>query len=151
MSMTNWNPNREVTTLRDAMSRLLEDSFVWGRPETWASTNGETREARLPIDVYSTDNEFVVTAAVPGVKPEDVEITYENDTLTIRGQMPQRFDGVTYLFAERFHGSFVRTLQMNVPIDADKIEATFDNGILTLVLPKAEAVKPRVIKVKATK
>lgn len=96
----------------------------------------------------TTDNEIVVTAAVPGVKPEDLDITYEGDTLTLRGQMPQRLSDVNYLFAERFHGSFTRTLQLNVPVDTDKIEATFENGILTLVLPKAEAIKPRVIKVK---
>jgi HSP20 family protein len=146
MSMTNWTPSREVTTLRDAMNRLFEDSFVWNADSAF---NGGTREARLPIDVYTTDNEIVVTAAVPGVKPEDVEITFEGDTLTLRGQMPQRTENVTYLHAERFHGSFTRTLQLNVPVDADKIEATFENGVLTLVLPKSEAIKPRVIKVKS--
>ena len=145
MSMTNWNPSRDVTTLRDAMNRLFEDSFVWNPEQAF---NGGTRDARLPLDAYSTENEIVVTAAVPGVKPEDVEITYEGDTLTIRGQMPPRLENVNYIFAERFHGTFVRTLTLNVPIEADKIDATFEDGILTLVLPKAEAVKPRVIKVK---
>ena len=150
MSMTNWNTNREMTTLREAMNRLFEDSVVWNPDFYLGGTNG-TREARLPIDAYTTDDEIVVTAVVPGVKPEDVEITYEGDTLTIKGQMPQRIENANYIFAERFHGSFVRTLQLNVPIDADKIEASFEDGILTLVLPKSEAVKPRVIKVKTTK
>ena len=150
MSMTNWNTNREMTTLREAMNRLFEDSVVWNPDFYLGGTNG-TREARLPIDAYTTDDDIVVTAVVPGVKPENVEITYEGDTLTIKGQTAQRVENVSYLFAERFHGTFVRTLQLNVPIDADKIEASFEDGVLTLVLPKAEAVKPRVIKVKTSK
>jgi HSP20 family protein len=145
MSLTNWNPEREFTTLREAMNRLLEDSFVMSGLDM---ADG-TREARLPVDVHATENDFVVTAAVPGLKPEDVELTYEGDTLTIRGKFPERLENTQYLMAERFHGSFSRTLRLNVPIQADKIDATFDNGILTLVLPKAEAIKPRVIKVKA--
>lgn len=144
MSLTNWKPEREFTTLREAMNRLLEDSFVM----SGLDVAGGTREARLPVDVYATENDFVVTAAVPGLRPDDVEITYEGDTLTIRGKFPERLEDTQYLMVERFHGSFSRTLQLNVPIQADKIEATFDNGILTLVLPKAEAIKPRVIKVK---
>jgi HSP20 family protein len=150
MSMTNWNANREMTTLREAMNRLFEDSVVWNPDFYLGGTNG-TREARLPIDAYTTDDEIVVTAVVPGVNPEEVEITYEGDTLTIKGKTSPRQEGVSYIFTERFHGSFMRTLQLNVPVDADKIDASFENGILTLVLPKAEAVKPRVIKVKTAK
>ncbi len=144
MSLIRWTPDREMTSLREAMNRLLEDSFVMSDLD-W----GGTREARLPVDVYTTPDEIVVVAAVPGLEPEDVAITFEGDTLTIRGQFPERLENVNYVMAERFHGSFVRTLQLNVPVEADKIEATFENGVLKLVLPKAEAIKPRVIKVKA--
>lgn len=144
MGLTKWNADREFTTLREAMNRLLEDSFVM----SGLDMAGGSREAHLPVDVYSTENDFVITAAVPGLKPEDVEITYEGDTLTIRGSFPQRLENVQYLLAERFHGAFTRTLQLNVLIQSDKIEATFENGILKLILPKAEAIKPRVIKVK---
>jgi HSP20 family protein len=143
MSLIRWNPDREMTSLHDAMNRLLEDSFVIGSPD-W----GGTRAARLPVDVYSTPDEIVVTAAVPGLEPDDVEITFEGDTLTIRGHFPERLENVSYVVAERFRGSFARTLQLNVPVESDKIEATFDNGVLKLVVPKSEAVKPRVIKVK---
>lgn len=144
MTLTQWNPAREMTSLRDAMNRLLEDSFVLSSLDT----NGGLREARLPVDVYATDDEFIITAAVPGLSADDVEITYEGDTVMIRGKYPERLENVQYLIAERFHGAFSRTLRLNVPVDANKIEATFENGLLTLVLPKAEAIKPRVIKVK---
>jgi HSP20 family protein len=90
-----------------------------------------------------------VIASVPGMKPEDVEITIEGDTLTIRGEIPPAIENVDYAFAERFHGPFSRTLKLNVPIDIERIEATFENGLLVLQLPKAEEVKPKVIKVEA--
>ncbi len=143
-SLTRWNPAGALS-LRDAMNRLFEDSFVWSMPDLL----GGSTFARLPVDVYTTDNDVVVKVAIPGVKPEDVEVTFEGDTLTIKGQIPPREEGVTYLFAETFRGSFARSLRLDIPVDADRIEATFDNGLLTLTLPKAEAVKPRTIKVKA--
>ncbi|MBN1120648.1 MAG: Hsp20/alpha crystallin family protein [Anaerolineae bacterium] len=144
MSLIYRNPSN-MFALRDAMNHLFDESF---------SRHGGTTDggaAYLPIDVYSTENEFVVTAAVPGLSPEDVSITMEAETVTISGEMPPHLENVDYLFSERFHGSFSRTLQLNVPIDSDKVEASFENGILTLVLPKAEALKPRKIEIKASK
>jgi HSP20 family protein len=84
---------------------------------------------------------------VPGLKPEDVEITLEGDTLTIKGEFKQPLENVQYLMNERLSGSFMRTLTINVPVQADKAEARFEDGVLTLVLPKAEEVRPKVIKV----
>ncbi len=144
-NITRWNPVREMISLREAMDRLFEDSVL----RSWSDQDSGARIARLPIDAYNTDNEIVVKAAVPGIKPEEVEITYEGDTLTIKGEVPAEPENVNMLFAERFHGRFARTIQMNVAIEADKIEATFENGVLTLVLPKAEEVRPHVIKVQA--
>jgi HSP20 family protein len=145
MYVTRWNPAREAMSLRSAMDRLLDDSFV--RP--WSTQDSGQRVANLPIDAYSTENEIVVMAAVPGVNPEGVEITVEGESLTIKGEIPEAVENVNYVFSERFHGPFARTLQLNVPIDMEQIEATFDNGVLTLVLPKAEEVRPKVIKVQA--
>jgi HSP20 family protein len=144
-SIQRWNPSGALS-LRDAMNRLMEDSFVWGLPG-W---NGGTRTAQLPLDAYVTDDEIVVQVAVPGVSPDDVEITFEGNTLTVKGEVAGYEEDRNYLFAERFHGQFSRTLRIDIPVDADKIEAAFDNGLLTVTLPKAEAVKPRAIKV-ATK
>ncbi len=141
-SITRWSPSGALS-LRDAMNRLLEDSFVWGLPG-W---NGGTRLAQLPLDAYVTDDEIVVQVAVPGVNPEDVDVTFEGNTLIIKGEIPGYEENRNYLFAERFHGQFSRTLRLDIPVDADKIEASFENGLLTVTLPKAEAVKPRAIKV----
>lgn len=148
--LTRWEPFREMMSLREAMDRLFEESFVgpmWGL--TRRVDGG--RAWRLPVDVYSTPDEIVVTAAVPGVKPENVEISIEGDIVTIKGELPRPLENVNYIFQERPYGLFSRVLQLNVPIEADKAEAHFDNGLLTLTLPKAEAIKPRTIKVKAKK
>jgi len=142
MALMNWNPEREAVQMYEKMNRLMEET------RNMLDYAGGSRMARLPIDAYSTENEIVVTAALPGVNPDEVEITVEGDTLTLRGEIPARLDNVRYLFTERFHGPFIRTLQLNVPVDVDKIEATFDRGMLTLTLPKAEEIRPKVIKVK---
>ncbi len=137
-----WSPRRELVSLREAMDRLLEEGLSEHR------VRGQS-EARLPIDVYTTASEIVVTAAVPGVAPEDVDVALEGDTLTIRVELPSPLENVEYLFQERPFGRYSRALTLNVPIDVDNIEATFDNGLLTLTLPKMSPAKPKTIQVKA--
>lgn len=145
--ITRWDPFHEAVTLREAMDRLFEDSFVPSRPREQA---GE-RVYRLPLDAYMTPEEIVVTANMPGVKPETVEITLEGDTLTIKGERPAPLGNVDYVLQERAYGKFQRTLNINVPVDANKAEASFENGLLTLTIPKAEAVKPKTIQVVSKK
>jgi HSP20 family protein len=137
-----WSPRRELVSLREAMDRLLEEGLAEKRL-------GGHGEARLPIDVYTTAAEIVVIAAMPGVPPEEVEVTLESDTLTIRGELPPPLENVEYIFQERSCGRFSRALTLNVPIDAENIEATFNNGLLTLTLPKSTPVKPKTITIKA--
>lgn len=139
-----WSPRRELLSLREAMDRLLEE----GLADTHVRAH---REARLPIDVYTTASEIVVTTAVPGVSPDEVEVTLEGDTLTIRADLPSPLENVEYLFQERPYGRFSRVLTLNVPIDVDNIEATFDNGLLTLTLPKVSPAEPKTIKIKTKK
>lgn len=105
--------------------------------------------AHLPVDIAATENEFVITAYLPGVQPEAVEITMENDELTIRGQFPKSSEETKWLKRELFHGAFERRLAINVPVNVDGISAEFSNGVLTLTVPKAEEVKPKQIKVLA--
>ncbi len=148
MRVVRWNPNRDFVSLRDAMDRMFEES--WIRPLRAGWEDRESSKAwRLPVDVYSTEEEIVIQASVPGINPEDVEVTIEGDTLTIQGELPSHLDNVNYLFQERTTGRFIRVLSLNIPVDADKSEATFNNGLLSLVIPKAEAIRPRQIKVKA--
>lgn len=145
MAIDRWEPMREFMTLRQAMDRLFEDATV-GQP-----LDRVDRVMKLPIDAYSTDNELVLVAPVPGVDPENVEITIEGDTLTIKGEIKPPLENVNYIYRERAFGPFMRALTLNVPVQADKAEATFEHGLLTLVIPKAEAVKPKSIKVKSIK
>jgi HSP20 family protein len=141
--ITRWDPFREAVTLREAMDRLFEDTFVPARRQA------EPREQvfRLPLDAYVTPNDIVITANMPGVKPEEVEITIEGDTLTIKGERPAPLANVDYVLQERTFGKFQRALNINIPVDADKAEAKFENGRLVLSIPKAEAIKPKTISV----
>ena len=141
--LTRWDPFREAITLREAMDRLFEDTFVPARRREAA----EERVYRLPLDAYVTPNEIVVLASMPGIKPEDVEITIEGDTLTIKGERPAPLENVDYVMRERPYGKFQRTLNINIPVDADKAEAKYEHGLLTLTIPKAEAVRPKTIQV----
>jgi HSP20 family protein len=104
------------------------------------------------MDAYITEDAIVIRADVPGITPEELDITLEGDALTIRGEI-QRDEGNDrkYVLLERPTGKFERTLTVNTPIEHDQVEASFKDGVLTLVLPKAEAVKPRQITVKTNK
>ena len=141
-----WSPARDMVRLGDVMDRLFENS--WMRP---GDASRAERELRLPLDVYTTPSEIVVIANVPGLKPDDVNITLENDTLSVSGEIKAPVENVDYVFQERPYGKFSRVMTINVPVDNDKVEATFDSGVLTITLPKAEAARPKVIKVEATK
>ncbi len=103
---------------------------------------------RLPLDVYTIDGEIVVKASLPGLGPDDVEIVVEKDVLTIQGTLQGKREDVRYLLQERPFGCvFGRALRLNVPVDVDAAEATFEDGVLTLVLPKTEKVRFKTIKV----
>jgi HSP20 family protein len=141
--VTRWAPFRDAVTLREAMDRLFEDTWV---PSSRRQEEGE-RAYRLPLDAYVTPDEIVIVANMPGVKPEDVEITLEGDTLTIKGERPAPMENVDYVLRERQFGRFQRTLNINIPVDAGKAEAKYENGLLILTVPKAEASKPRTIQV----
>ena len=147
---------REFTTVADAMNRVLDTrpyDYVRNGGSNAGSNagNGETQQrvARLPLDAYATEDAFVLTAHLPGVNPDDVEITFEGEELTIRGAFGPQPENVEFLKRELYHGGFERRLTFNVPVNADAIEATYEMGVLTLRVPKAEAIKPKQIKVQA--
>ena len=107
-------------------------------------------EGQLSIDVYQTPAEIVVKSTIAGVKPEDIDISINNDMLTIRGkrEMQEEIHGNHYLYRECYWGSFSRSVILPVEVEANKIEATLENGILTVTLPKAKSAKQISIKVK---
>jgi HSP20 family protein len=145
-NITRYSPFGELVTLRDAMGRLFEDSFV--SPLTWRELDGEMLNPS--IDVHQTGDEIIVTASLPGLKAEDVDITITGQTLAIRGEFKadETVSRDQYLYRERRYGTFHRQLQLPVRVQGDAANATFEDGVLTLTIPKAEEVKPRQVKVK---
>jgi HSP20 family protein len=150
-SVVRWTPFDEVVSLREAMDRLFEDSSV--RPSRSNGGNGGATMDRLPIDLYETENELVLKARLPGVSPEDVDITIQESELTIKAEL--KSDALqdeakhwTWYRHELYHGTVGRRINLPTLVQADKVEATFHNGELRLVLPKAEEVKPRSIQIK---
>jgi HSP20 family protein len=144
-SMMPWEPSRDIVSLRDMMDRLFEDAFVTPRGALTTSGRGD-----LALDMYETKDDVVVKAALPGVKPDDVDITITGDTLTIRGEMQQENEDEegNYIRRERRYGEFVRSITLPNGLQVDKAEASFDNGVLTLKIPKSEQAKPKRIQVK---
>ena len=139
-----WEPIREVMTLREAMDQLFNDAFT--------SSTGTSKVASAPlVDVYQTDDDIVVKATLPGFSKDDVDITLTENVLTLRGSLEkeEESEGKSYYIREQSYGSFERSLRLPVDVDLKKVEALFENGILTVTLPKAEAVKPKSIMIKA--
>ena len=141
------SPFGELMSLRSAMDRLFEDSFV-----RHPFGGGFDQLATLPLDVTSTADALVVEAPMPGIDPDDVEITVENNTLTIRGEARQeRREGEGESLVQEIRRSAVsRTVTLPSGLEPDKATASFDNGMLTLRIPKAEEVKPRQIRISPT-
>jgi HSP20 family protein len=146
MTLINMNPWRNMRTLREAMDELLEESFV--RPGQRQIGQRQEQRLRLPLDVYTTPEEIVIVASLPGLTPDEVDIAIDGDRLTIRGELRPPLENVDYLFQERAYGPFSRALTLNVPVNTEQAEAMFENGVLTLTLPKAEESKPKTIEVK---
>ena len=142
-NITRWNPVREMITWRDAMDQLINENYVRNQDYRRQSVAWQ-----LPVDAYADEDAIVLIADVPGLKPEELQITMESNTLTIRGELKNRLEGRNYLLSERATSHFERIMTINTPIDSNKIEAEFENGVLTLTLPRAEANKPKQIAVK---
>ena len=148
MSIVRWEPFRDLMTLREAMDRLFEESFVRPRREWLAPAEGT-----LALDMYETEDSVVVKSAVPGVKPDDIDISVSGNTLSISGEAKSE-EEVTeenYIRRERRYGSFSRSIALPEGLDAEKADATFEDGLLTLTIPKAPEAKAKVIKIKGKK
>ena len=147
MAMERWHPFTDLMSLRQAIERLFEDSFVC--PSRALAAIGEVGAPAL--DIYETPDEIVAKAALPGLKPEDVSTDITGDTLTIEGESKgeQEIEREDYLYQERRYGAFSRTVILPGGLKSDKAEATMEDGVLALTIPKAEEAKPRAISVKA--
>lgn len=139
-----WEPAREMMTLREAMDRLFDDAFT--RPLSMSGNNWS-----IPaVDMYQTDNEVVVKAALPGIKADEVQINVTGEVITIKGEIKQENESKekAYHIREQRWGAFERSLVLPTEVVADKAKADFENGVLTITLPKAEEVKPKTISIK---
>ena len=147
MTINVWRPFSDMLSLREAMDRLLESSFV--RPGSYE----EQPEATLPVDMYETEDNLVIITRVPGVNPDDLEITATEEALTIKGHLgseaeTEEAQSWRWLRRELWTGDFQRVIPLGTRVQLDKIDAHFERGLLTLTLPKAKEVKPKNIKVK---
>ena len=143
-NLIRWEPAREMMTLREAMDRLFDDAFT--RP--FSLRDGWSAPA---IDMYQTDDEVVVRAALPGLKPDDVQINITGDVLHIQGEMKHEEEKTekAWHMREQRWGAFERSVALPTDVVVDKAKAEFENGVLTVTLPKAEEVKPKIINIKA--
>ena len=145
--LTRWEPFREMRRMHDMLDRIMDQSVLD------VPFDASLREGVLPLDVYQTDEDVVVKAALPGVKSEDIHVSITGDALTIRGEMKAEHieEEPKYYLRERRFGSFSRSLSLPTSVDADRAEADFEDGILTLTLPKVEQVKTKTIAVQTKK
>jgi HSP20 family protein len=141
--VTRWEPQRGLTTLQDQINRLFGDSFdrtgEEGSLTAWAPA----------VDIYETEHELVVKADLPDIDPKDLDIRVENNILTIRGErkFEKQVNEDKYLRVERSYGSFARSFTLANTVNAEAIKADYQNGVLTLTIPKREEAKPKQIKV----
>ncbi len=149
MAITPWEPfTSELQHLRETIDRMFGEPLY--RPRLPRIAEGVRI---LPIDMYETPDQLVVKATVAGVRPEDVVISISGNILTIRAERKAETEakGAEFVRRERFYGRFERSITLPVPVQADKAQATFENGELTLRLPKAEEAKAKQIKVQTTR
>ena len=140
-NLTRWDPVQDAMTLREAMNRLFEESFVPSAP-------GRNGGAFVPaLNLSETPDAYFVELAVPGLKAEDLSVTFENGVLTISGEIKQASEQQerTYHRVERRYGRFSRSISLPATVRGDAIEARLEGGLLHLSVPKAEEVKPRKI------
>ena len=146
MSIMRWRPMRDLTRIREDMNRLF-DEFFSGWPE-WGRglLEGEWTPS---IDLAEKDDEIVVTAELPGVKQDDVDITITNDILTLKGEKKEEKESKeqNYHRLERCYGSFQRSIRLPTGVQGDEAKASYRDGVLQVTIPKAEEAKPKQIKI----
>jgi len=146
MAISREKPINEIVSLRDAMDRMLAESFILPRAWMAHSISAEF----IPLDIYEEDKDLVVKAPIPGVKPEDLNIEVNDDVLIIKGETKQEKDRKeeNYHLHEQRYGRFERSVTLPCAVNVDKAKAEFEDGVLTLILPKVEETKGKKIAVK---
>ena len=147
MNVVRFDPFQQVNRLQERVNRLFSDAFYQPQEETdfygvWSPV----------VDIYETENDLVLKAEMPGLKPENVDIRIENNTLTLKGE--RKFEEVVkkenYHRMERSYGTFIRSFTLPRTVEQEKVCAEFKEGVLTVSLPKKEETKPKQISIKVT-
>lgn len=147
MTITRFTPMTDFVSLRDAMDRLFEDSFI--RPTTYSGL--AAGQIAVPVDLWETSDAYHLRADLPGMTPDTIDINVTADTVSFAGEVKAQTDVSSdgWMRQERRVGKFQRAFTLPLQIDPNKVQASFEHGVLDLVLPKADQVKPRSIKVNA--
>ena len=140
------SPYRRMSRMRDAMNRIFDES---GFVRSTAETESRDREMILAVDVQAEDEVYVITALVPGLEADDIDVEIMNNTVAIRGEFKEEGEDKKYLLCELPSGRFSRVITLPTALDPAQAEAGLKNGVFTLRVPKAEAHRPKVIKVKS--
>lgn len=146
MSMIRWNPLREMAAMQSMMDRMFNDTW---RNMGW--NESEMGAFNLPLDVHETDNEYTVKTDLPGVSADNIHVKFQDGMLLIEAELPEQTvqkEGERSLLKERRYGKFSRSVRLPQQVNVNNVEASFQDGVLTLTLPKAEEVQPRLIPVK---
>jgi len=144
-TIVRWNPFREMANMQSAMDRIFDDAWRGNWPTTnWAGFDTPA------LDIHETDNGYEVSVPLPGVNPDDINVRMQNGTLTISGELPQPKveDNRKVVVQERYYGKFSRSVSLPQIVDTTKVEATYENGVLNLTLPKLPEAQPKQISIK---
>ncbi len=140
-ALVRWDPFREMSAMRRVMDRLFDETRT---PTIW-----HERVRPIPVDLYETDDSVVAKTALPGVNPDDVEVSVNDDLLTIKGETKheEKEEREHFLRRELSYGAFGRTLPLPAAVDAEKATAEYEGGVLTITLPKVEGSRTKTIKI----
>ncbi|MCA0455327.1 MAG: Hsp20/alpha crystallin family protein [Chloroflexi bacterium] len=149
-TIVRWNPFKEMANMQNAMDRLFEDAWRGN----WSAFNGGftgfSGFDSPALDIHETDTAYNVAVPLPGINPDDINVRMQNGTLTISGELPQPKveENTKVVVQERYYGKFSRSVSLPEHVDAEKVEATYENGVLTLSLPKLPEAQPKQIAIK---
>jgi len=150
MVRNGFSPLRDFMSMRDAMDRMFEDR--WVSPGNWLTWSSPATNY-LPLDIYESADDIVVRAVVPGFSADGIDIQFQGGVLTLRAKSEEQEipEGSTWLVHEVTPGEFIRQVTLPRAVEADAAKTTFENGVLTLTLPKTADAKPKQIKVEGSK
>ena len=142
--LTRWEPFREFSTLQDRMNRLFRETQGNSQDESLTSSSFAPA-----VDVYEDEHDVTLKIEVPGIDEKDIDVRVENNTLTVHGErkIEKEEKEENYRRVERQYGSFTRTFNLPATVDAEKVQADYDKGVLKITLPKKAEAKPKQIKV----